>query len=41
LIGLTGVHLCIDHIIARGSHPDNNEQFSFLLLSFLLLLRTK
>jgi len=38
---LTGVHLCIDHIIARGSHPDNNELFSFILLSFSLLLRSK
>ena len=41
LIGLAGVHLCIDHISARGSHPDNNEQFNFILLSFSFLLPTK
>ena len=39
LIGLAGVNPC--NIIVRGSHPDNNEQFSFILLSFSLLLRTK
>ena len=41
LIELVGVHLCIDHIIARGLHSDNNEQFSFILLLFSLLLQTK
>ena len=25
LIGFAGVHLCIDHIIGRSSHLDNNE----------------
>ena len=41
LIRLVGVHLCIDHIIVRGSYPDNNERFSFTLLLFSLLLPTK
>ena len=41
LIGLVGVYLCIDHISTKGSYGDNNEQFSFVLLSFSLLLRTK
>jgi len=34
LIGLVGVHLCIDHISARGLHPDNNEEFSSYYFQF-------
>ena len=41
LIGLRSVRLRIGHIIARGSHLDNDEQFSFILLLFSSLLRTK